>query len=172
MDNEKYVESLLAKSNYPSFHATDFAKTYINKLVYNITMYVNTNITVGDIEYVHDYSIKNELSQEITGIPGAYSAIDGSEEALATFAEEYSKLGITDFGMLAKEALLDFLNLSNGLFVVLLSKLNICELSLNVPVQSNNKALGEAEDTIIIIPINFPYGTIRFILGEFKNGIK
>lgn len=171
MNNEQYVDSLLSSSNYDQLEATDFAKTYIKKLVTNIVTYVNSEIAIGKIEYVKDYSITNELSQEITGVPGAYCAIDGVEDTLAKFSEEYSKLGITEFGMLAKEALLDFLNLHNGLFVVLLSKLNICELSLNVPVQSDHKYLGDREDRILIIPISFQYGTVKFILGEVSTGI-
>lgn len=171
MSNEQYIDNLLSASNIDDLEATEFAKIYIKKLVSNIVTYVNSDMTVGKIEYVKDYSIINELSQEITGIPGAYCAIDGSETALAVFAEDYSKLGITEFGMLAKEALLDFLNLHNGLFVVLLSKMNIYELSLNVPVQSDHKYLGDREDHILVIPISFQYGTVKFILGEFTDGI-
>ena len=171
MNSDQFVDNLLSASNYNALSATDFAKTYIKKLVHNIITYVNNDISIDSIEYVKDYSIKNELSQEITGVPGAYSAIDGSEDVLIRFAEEYSKLGITDFGMLAKEALLDFLNLNNGLFVVLLSKMNICELSLKAPIQSNNRSIGEREDGILIIPVTFPYGTIKFILGEVAAGI-
>lgn len=173
MDIEKYVEDLLVASDCSALSLSEFAKLYINKLVFNLVTYVDSNISVGSIESVQSYSVRNELSQEITGIPGAYSAIDGNENVLAQFAEQYSKLGIEDFGLLAKEALLDFLNLHNGLFVVLLSKMNICELSLNAPTQNGNKLIGSEPNAMLtIIPVTFSYGTIRFVLGECPSGIK
>ena len=130
-------------------------------------MYVDDDITLGNIEIVDSFSGKCELSQEILGVPSATSGIDGREETLAAFAENYSHLGIKEFDMLAREAILDFLNLNNGLFVVLLSKNNICELTLKVPKQNGNYALDLSEyQSITIIPILFKYGTMKFYLCE------
>ncbi len=172
MTNDELVNSVLDNSNYhdiaPSL--TDFVKTYIEKLVTDISLYVDSSIVVENIETVDKYKASFELSQDITGIPSAYSAIDGDPAVLVEFAELYSKLGIDSFAMFAKEALLDFLNLHNGLFIVLLSKLNICELSLDPPKQNEYLDITtEVNGKITIIPVRFSFGIVRFLLYELPT---
>lgn len=169
MDNKKLADKLLGSSNYPSLDKklNSFVKTYIEKLIYDVISYVDEHIVVGTIEVLDNYRGRTELSQNITGIPSAYSSIDGTPDVLAQFAEQYSHLGIKEFDLLAKEAIIDFLNLHNGLFVVQLSSDNICELSLDVPKQNGNYNLDSAiYKSITVIPVVFTYGTVKFLLCE------
>ncbi len=168
MDNNKSVSRILDASNYRSLqNMSEFVRTYIEKLVYNIHMYVDSSFDLGKIEILTDFSGKVELSQAITGVPSAYSCVDGKEDALVAFAEHYSHLGVKTFDVLAREAILDFLNLHNGLFVVMLSKNNICELSLDAPKQNGNYSIDLAQyKSITVIPAIFSYGTVRFFLCE------
>ncbi len=168
MENNKAVSKILEASNYASLTGmSDFVRTYIEKLVYNINMYVDQDFSLGSIEILSDFSGRCELSQGITGVPSAYSCVDGKEDALTAFAEHYSHLGIKSFDMLAREAILDFLNLHNGLFVVMLSKNNICELSLDAPKQDGKFSIDLAQyKTITVIPVMFSYGTVKFFLCE------
>ena len=168
MDNNNNFSKILEASNYSKLpNMSEFVRTYIEKLVYNISMYVDADFTLGSVEILNDFSGKCELSQAITGVPSAYSCVDGKEDALVTFAEHYSHLGIKSFDMLAREAILDFLNLHNGLFVVMLSKNNICELSLDAPKQSENLSLDLSKyKSITVIPVMFSYGTVKFFLCE------
>ena len=168
MDNTGAFSKIIESSNINSLtNMSDFVRAYIEKLVYNISMYVDSDFSLGSIEILSDFSGKCELSQQITGVPSAYSCIDGKEDALVNFAEHYSHLGIRSFDMLAREAILDFLNLHNGLFVVMLSKNNICELSLDAPKQSGNFSIDLAQyRTITVIPVMFKYGTVKFFLCE------
>ncbi|MCR5508680.1 MAG: hypothetical protein K6F34_08325 [Lachnospiraceae bacterium] len=172
MKSDELVVNILDNSNYNDIASdlTEFVRTYIEKLVSDVSLYVDSSIVVEDIETVDKYKASWELSQDITGVPSAYSAIDGNPDVLVAFAEMYSKLGVDTFDTLAKEALLDFLNLHNGLFIVLLSKLNICELSLDPPRQ--NKYLDittEVNGKITIIPIRFSFGVVRFLLYELPG---
>ncbi|MBO4267388.1 MAG: hypothetical protein J5910_09410 [Lachnospiraceae bacterium] len=168
MDNKRSCSKILEASNYHSIpDMSDFVKTYIEKLVYNISLYVDSDFSLGSIEIVRNFSGKCELSQAITGVPSAYSCVDGKDDALVAFAENYSHLGIKSFDMLAREAILDFLNLHNGLFVVMLSKNNICELSLDAPKQNGNYSIDLAQyKSITVIPVTFKYGTVKFFLCE------
>ena len=100
MDNNKSYSKILEASNYLTVdNISDFVKTYIEKLVYNICMYVDSDISLGNIEILDTVSGKCELSQAITGIPSAYSCVDGKEDALVAFAENYSQniQGIREF---------------------------------------------------------------------------
>ncbi len=168
MDSNKSVSRILEASNYMKLEKmSEFVKTYIEKLVYNISMYVDQDFTLGNVEIVSGFSGKVELSQAITGVPSAYSGVEGRNDTLMTFAEHYSHLGIKTFDVLAKEAILDFLNLNNGLFVVMLSKSNICELSLDAPKQNGNFTIDLAQyKSITVIPVIFSYGTVKFFLCE------
>ena len=168
MDNNKSVSRILEASNYMKLEKmSEFVKTYIEKLVYNISMYVDQDFTLGNVEIVSGFSGKVELSQAITGVPSAYSGVEGRNDTLMTFAEHYSHLGLKTFDVLAKEAILDFLNLNNGLFVVMLSKNNICELSLDAPKQNGNFTIDLAQyKSITVIPVIFSYGTVKFFLCE------
>jgi len=167
MNNEELLNSILNNSNYNKIMTSvnEFTRQYIKKLLYDIILYVDANISLGDIQFSETYHLDHEISQEIVGFPSAYSALDGNVKVLTAFAESYSNLGIAKYDSLCKEALLDFLNLHNGLFVVELSTKKIAELSLSVPKESENYELSsDIKGRITIIPVNFSYGTIHFIL--------
>lgn len=169
MNKDELLTKILDGSNYNSLKTSmnEFSRRYVIKLLEDIIMYVDANISLGEISFCDKYILEHELSQEIVGVPSAYSALDGNIKVLTAFAESYSKLGIAEYDSLCQEALLDFLNLHNGLFVVDLSENNICELSLSVPKQSDDFQLdlsGTLEGKIIIIPVTFSYGTLNFIL--------
>lgn len=169
MNSEELLQEILDNSNYSQIKTSvnEFTRKYIKKLLLDIILYVDANISLGDITFCDNYNLEHEVSQEIVGVPSAYSAIDANSKVLTAFAENYSRLGIAEFDSLCKEALLDFLNLHNGLFVVELSENNICELSLGVPKESNDYKLelsNELQGRITLIPVNFSYGTITFVL--------
>ncbi|MCR5686717.1 MAG: hypothetical protein K6G58_01615 [Lachnospiraceae bacterium] len=168
MDNKGSYTKILESSNISSVRGmSDFVRTYIEKLVYDISMYVDPDFTLGKIEILNGYTGRCELSQAIIGVPSAYSCIEGRESVLAQFARNYSHLEIGSFDVLAREAVLDFLNLHNGLFVVLLSKNNICELSLDAPKRNGNFTIDMSlYSSITVIPVTFPYGTVKFFLCE------
>ncbi|MCR5420014.1 MAG: hypothetical protein K6E98_03295 [Lachnospiraceae bacterium] len=169
MVNDALTANILNNSNYNelSDSMTSFVKTYIEKLIEDISLYVDASILIEKIETVDKYKAGQELSQDITGIPSAYSAIDGDPDVLVKFAEQYAKLGIDSFDDLCKEALLDFLNLHNGLFIVLLSKLNLYELSLNAPKKNDSIDLtSEINAKITILSVKFSFGTVKFLLYE------
>ncbi|MBO4902611.1 MAG: hypothetical protein J5518_07450 [Lachnospiraceae bacterium] len=172
MDMTEQTNEILSHSNFEKIapKLSDFVQEYIKKLILDLVTYVNADISVGEIETVSEYYAKKELSQEITGVPSAYSAMDAAEDALISFAADYSKMEVNEYDILVREALLDFLNLHNGLFVVQLSKLNICELSLAVPKQNGAFLMtSPATGEITVIPVTFPYGTIRFLLCELEH---
>lgn len=170
MNTDMIIENLLKSSSINSLSSestSEFVIAYIKKLIQDIVLYVDPNITIGNIQFKDEYEVDNELSQEITGVPSAYSAMDGEKRALTAFAESYSSLGIANYDSLCEEVLLDFLNLHNGLFIVHLSENKICELSLSIPKQNGHKSIsGPSKGKVTVIPIIFSYGTINFLLVQ------
>lgn len=172
MNFDQTIQTLLSSTNYAELNGqiSDFNKAYVHKLLEDILTLITSEISLGEIELVNEYYVKNELSQEITGFPSAYSAVDGDEQMLVAFAEAYSKLGIQEYDVLCKEVILDFLNVHNGLFIVDLSNQNICELNLNVPKQSDGYlCTSPATGHIIVIPVHFNFGLIKFLLCELTD---
>lgn len=169
MDNKRYVNKLLRSNNYYDIEdLSDFTFSYIEKLVFNIVTYVNDNIQLGLIEKAHDITADYELSQELTdGKNRFFSYIIGDETTLTRFAEEYSHLDIRDYGLLATEAIMDFLNLNNGLFAVMMSMEGRAELKLLPPKHEKGLCILEEYHTnITLIPIVFTFGTIKFVISE------
>ena len=150
---------------------SQFVSIYIDRLTENIKEHANADITLLPVISYDAYELSQELTQEITGYPSAFSAINGDPDTLVKFAEDYARVGIDQFDDLCKEALLDFLNLINGLFVVYLSQNNIYELSLNAPTRGESSIALDAEKNgnIYAIPIEFPYGVVTFVLAEPKE---
>ena len=168
MTNDDLVLSILDNSNYNEISGsmTEFVRTYVEKLVTDVSLYVDSSIVVENIETVDKYKAGQELSQDITGVPSAYSAIDGEPDVLVQFAEQYAKLGIDSFDILAKEALLDFLNLHNGLFLVNLSEAENVESTLTPPVSDEKNGPIELYSYTYVMPVDFAFGTVNFILSE------
>lgn len=170
MDNQNYINELLNNSNYNDIKGSsdEFTEAYIKKLLENIILYVDSSISLGQIVFTDTYRLEQEISQEIIGVPAAYSAMDGNIKVLTTFAESYANIGITEYDSLCQDALMDFMNLHNGLFIVELSQNKICELSLSVPKQNGFHRLSSTDiaGKITVIPVNFKYGTINFILSK------
>lgn len=167
MNTQELLNTILTNSNYDLLKTSmnEFTRLYIKRLLLDIILYVDSNISLEDISFADTYHLEHEISQEIVGVPAAYSSIDGNVKVLTAFAESYSNLGIAEYDSLCKEALLDFLNLHNGLFVVDLSDNNMAELSLSVPKQSEDYNLSSnLEGRITIIPVKFSYGVVTFIL--------
>lgn len=171
MAQDYLANNILSKSNFDSIKSeiSDLAAGYVVKLIEDIAAYVCDDIEVEEIELTSSYTLSQEISQRITGIPSAYSAIDGDSDALVAFAEQYSHMGITELNAVAKEILLDFLNLHNGLFIVQLSKNNVCELSLSVPKQNGFfKLTSPVNGSVLCIPVKFSFGTVKFLFCKLE----
>ncbi|HAG69973.1 MAG TPA: hypothetical protein DCL38_08365 [Lachnospiraceae bacterium] len=147
---------------------SQFVSIYIERLTENIKEHANPDMKLLPVITYDAYELSEELSQEITGYPSAFSAINGDPETLVKFAEDYARVGIDKFDDLCREALLDFLNLINGLFVVYLSQNNIFELSLNAPNRDKNSVAldSDTHGDIYAIPVEFSYGVVTFVLAE------
>lgn len=171
MNRDIRIEDLLKESNYDliSQNISDFVKTYIEILLHNLLTYVDDDIKINKIETVNDYCCNKDLSLNINGVPSAFSVIDAVESVLISFTEKYSRLDITEYNAFAKESLLDFLNLNNGLLTVELSKRNICELNINKPLLYGSSIPdSNISGDITVISIDFSYGNIKFLLCKLN----
>ena len=165
MEKADYLSQIPNNPNLSALNPSDFFLKYIIKLLNDLSLFVEADIQVGEIKFEHSYAAEHELMQKIIGIPSAFTGIDGDEDVLIQFAKKYSHIEITQYDVVTKDAIVDFMNLHNGLFVVDLSKEDAIELSLEPPIYEDvdfELALGN----VATIPIQFTFGELLFFLIE------
>ena len=139
---------------------------YLAELIFNLNRFVDENITSRPTEIVHDIPEGCHIAQGITGDYNALSAIYAEPEVLTIFAAKYSKIELDHYDEIINELAADFLNLHNGLFLVNLSETENIESTLTPPVSaSNGKPLKAYSDTYVM-PVDFKFGTVNFVLSE------
>ncbi len=165
MVKEDYLSQIPNNPQLADKNPSSFFLKYIVKLLNNLSLFVEPDIKLGQISINHSYAARHELMQKIIGIPSAFTGIDGDEDVLIQFAKKYSHIEITQYDVVTKDAIVDFMNLHNGLFVVDLSKEDAIELSLEPPIYEDvdfELALGN----VATIPIQFTFGELLFFLIE------
>jgi len=168
MDNTKLSIKLLEGSNYYLLNGlSDNARLYIEKLVYFITTYITNEIEVGAIETVDSIRGTDEISQDLKGSFTGRVIISGEQSVLLSLSSLTANIDISNYDFLAKESLLSFLDLLNGLYVTDLYKTSALDISLSAPKQNGNYTIDHASfGSIIVIPIILKFGTINFIFCE------
>ena len=165
MEKADYLSQIPNNPNLSALNPSDFFLKYIIKLLNDLSLFVEADIQVGEIKFEHSYAAEHELMQKIIGIPSAFTGVDGDQNVLIQFAEKYSHVPMTGYDLMAKDAIVDFMNLHNGLFVVDLSKEDSIELSLDPPLHDDvNFELALAN--VATIPIRFSFGDLIFFLIE------
>ena len=71
MNDQELLNNILLNSTFESKKSEmdEFTILYITKLVSDIILYVDADISLGDITFCDSYNLEHEVSQEITGIP-------------------------------------------------------------------------------------------------------
>lgn len=138
---------------------------YITELIFNLNRFVEESVISHHAAVVESLPDEVILMQKIVGEYKALTGMYGKPEAMMKFAAEYSKFEVTKYDDLCNELLSDFLNLHNGLFVVNLSDSENIESTLEPPVKKHEKPI-QLFKTTYIVPIDFSFGTVNFILSE------
>ncbi len=82
---------------------------------------------------------------------------------MAAFASGYAKAGIPVWGVYARDALGEFLNVQNGLFLSKLSN-DWVELELLPPECRSDEAI-RSVGAVYSIPFALPFGEFTFFIG-------
>lgn len=145
-----------------------FYSEYVSLLFRNMVRFVGEDFTPLEATPLNRIPISYGSMQEITGDFHMNVAIEGSEEVLTIFAKRYTNLEFTSLDAFAEAALGEFLNVQNGLFSVNCSNKLDKELDLEPQKALSNTTL-VANGEVFCIPIYFSFGTIQFIMGQFKS---
>ncbi|MEG1028267.1 MAG: hypothetical protein RSE07_06220, partial [Oscillospiraceae bacterium] len=109
------------------------------------------------------YNIKNYYFQDLTGDFAVHTYISGDDSCLLSFAERYLQKEFSKKGTEYKNSISDFINLQNNLFCkALLNSNQNLSLSKIEAHQNENLTL---KNNFFVIPIEFPFGKLEFIIG-------
>lgn len=151
----------------------DFNTPSLNEILYKYTVLMVKNIIrlLDEKPYIKKEKLPTKyiaeclVFQEIKGKYRIFTGIAGSKDVFIRLASNYAHERLTDLDELAKDAIAEFFNVNNGVFLVNLSKQNI-ELNMN-PQQFHERKNIKRSGTYII-PIYLKEGEIRLIISP-KN---
>jgi len=137
---------------------------YIELFVRNIVRFIDTDIILEKAYSVPSYQCKGLATQEIIGDYRIETGIAAEDEILIRFASIYAEEKLTSLDDLAKDALGEFMNSQNGLFVSNLYHKNInCNLN---PQQFIYDANIQQRERLLVFPCTLSFGTINIIFNR------
>lgn len=139
-------------------------EAFVSLLLNNLVRFVGDDFTPLQPEYsIKSTSFKNSC-QNINGEFSTVVRIFADEAALIEFACRYSGEDINELNEYVEASAQDFINLHNGLFTVNASNNQQIELTLTPPAPLSELTPNEVSNCLIL-PFQYPFGTIRFSIS-------
>jgi hypothetical protein len=158
---EALVENLLVDDNKSIYgkYVTLFAKNVIRFIDDQVHLEVsNAEVVQQDKWLVH---------QEILGESPLFTAITANEEVFLHIASKHAEEELTEVDELAKASVSEFLNLTNGIYLVNMSNWGV-ELNMKPQAISENaKVSGE----LTCIKVHTSFGSFQLLLSNQPNNI-
>jgi hypothetical protein len=148
----------LSYENYKMLHE------YFQLFMRNIVRFIDDEISLEEVQKRDTYSFDYLATQRIEGDGGFFSGFSGSEAVMAAFASIYAEEKLNEINNLAKDALGEFMNCQNGLFLSHLSHEGI-DLEL-FPAEVKKDGILKPVGQLYIIPCYLTFGKIDFIFSE------
>jgi len=129
----------------------------------NLVRFIDPGIVIRRAEKVTVTPFEHLVHQEMDGRFKIFTGLSGSSAAMAEFASRYAKMGLMDYDDMARDALGEFMNVQNGLFLSKLSN-DWVELELSPPGFQNGGAI-RSVGVAYAIPFTLPFGEFTFFIG-------
>lgn len=136
---------------------------YFALLVRNLVRFVDDGIALEPASLITEEPFEALVHQEMDGRFKIFTGLAGAEDELAQFAQQFSKMEVTSFGPLAVDALGEFLNTHNGLFLSKLSN-EWVELEL-APSENNVKGVLKSVGVVYKVPFTLSFGAFTYFIG-------
>ena len=134
----------------------DMYREYVRLFLKSVVRFVSPNIRFGKMETVADLPYENILSQKIGGPFGNVAfGLCGSAPDLVEFARLFSPIASLELDDMAKDAIGEFLNIQNGLYLSQLSEKGL-ELQIAPPEYARGGVL--KGHVALRTPLSLPIG--------------
>ena len=162
-ENEEKSEKIL-KEYYgiSAEDASDGVTKYISLLLNNLVRFIGSDFSLLSPEKAKCLSSDLTVCQSISGVVNLTTALCTDEAAFLEMASRYAKEPVAQLDELAEASVGEFLNLNNGLFTVNMSEQSDIELEL--APQSVKKGGIEGISGAYIVPVQFSFGILRFVI--------
>ena len=136
---------------------------YVELFVRNLVRFIDRDVIISKPYVTPRYAFENYASQEIVGSNKIQTGISADESAFTIFAGIYAEEAITEVDDLAKDAIGEFMNCQNGLFISNLYHRNI-NYDLDPQVFESNGTLQE-RNQLFVLPCELTFGKIDIIFN-------
>lgn len=153
-------------SAFLAFEKTGMSEFYIDFVtlfVKNIIRFIDRNVFINRVERVSSILEKHLFQQDIIGEHTIFTAFTGDDEAILDIASKHAEESFDIIDDYAIDSACEFINLSNGLFVVNESDKGN-ELTLTIQKYISNSSIPENKK-MYRIPIHITKGIIYLYIG-------
>lgn len=163
-NNTDDIVSLFVRDDKNNSSMIELYTEYVELFVRNIIRFIDTDIILDKAYNVPSYQSRRIATQEIIGDYRIETGIAAEEEVLIRFASIYAEETLTNLDGLAKDALGEFMNSQNGLFVSNLYHKSInCNLN---PQQFRNDVDIQQRERLLVLPCELSFGKINIIFNR------
>lgn len=148
--------------NFGNDPFADLYKEYISLFYKSITRFIDQSVYLEQLEIIENRNYEVLLKQEIVGAKRIYTGFAAETNVLKKFASRFADETFTSLDDYAQDALGEFLNLNNGLYLVNLSNYGV-ELSLNI--QSLHKNYSITANKVYCIPLQLSFGRVDLLIS-------
>lgn len=141
-----------------------FYTDLVTLFIKNQIRFINSHIRIGTITTIETKQYDHLIRQTIKGDHRYFTAIAGDTASLIAFASLYANEKFKVFGEYPIDAIGEYLNQNNGLFIVNKSNEGI-KLTMDIQTHIVEPTLNPYRP-LYDIPIHFIHGEIHLILGE------
>lgn len=167
-DIEQIIQIFLKAVSRPDY---SLSYDYFELFVRNLIRFIDDEIRLEEAREIPSYNYEHLVTQRMEGQQNFFTGFAGPENTMAgfaaafmaSFASVYAE-GINGMDEMAKDALGEFMNCQNGLFLSNLSHKNM-ELDLFPSEVKANGALKPITN-IYLIPCHLSFGKIDFVFSN------
>jgi hypothetical protein len=148
--------------NFNNDTFSDLYKEYISLFYKNVVRFIDSNLRIDHVEVIESRQYDYLIKQDITGPKRIYTGFGGKTEVLVKLASEYADEAFHSLDDYAQDALGEFLNLNNGLYLVNLSD-NGVDMSLDIQSIQKNHLI--ESNKVYCIPFYTSFGRIDLLIS-------
>lgn len=153
------IETYLNFNNDPF---TDLYKEYITLFYKNVVRFIDSSLHISHVELIESRQYDYIIKQDIIGPKRIYTGFGASTDVLVKIASEYADEAFHSLDDYALDALGEFLNLNNGLYLVNLSDYGV---EMNLEIQNIQKNHLISSNKVYSIPFFTSFGKFDLLIS-------
>jgi len=148
--------------NFDNDAFSDLYKEYITLFYKNVVRFIDSNIRIDHVEIIESKQYDYIIKQDIIGHKRIYTGFGAKTETLVKFASQYADESFHSLDDYAQDALGEFLNLNNGLYLVNLSDYGV-DMDLEIQTIQKNHLI--ESNKVYCIPFFTTFGRVDLLLS-------